>query len=613
MTLMRIRSTLKDYFPVILAFAIIAGCARMSAPTGGPRDRKAPVVVKNTPANGEKNFKGHRITITFDEYVVLDKINEKFMVSPPMSKKPRVFLKGKNVVVEYEDELRDSTTYTFYFQDAIRDLNEGNTINNYQFVFSTGPVIDSLSVTGNVYTALSLDPPEETLVMLYREMADSAFNKHLPDYISRADKKGYFRIDNVKEGKYRLYALKDADNSKNFNLPDEEIAFMNTPVEITAEKNYLPVPEVKDTVKVTPAKATQKKTTQRNIKTEDTVIKKGEYKLILFQPPKKMHYLTSSSRSAPYKLAYTLSLPPDTMRFDFTMPGAGGENYMREESREKDTILIWLTDSALFSQPQITTLVSYPYTDTTGKTGQKQDTIMMRFLTPRSTRARTRPEPFRVSSNIQTGSLKPGQQIVFKSQTPLRAPDTSKIRLYETEKTGKTKIPFSFSMDTTNSCRMTLNMKPEEGKNYLFIADSAAFGNIYGTQSDSTGNKFFVKSEKSLGTLIMNIKNYQGNRIIQLLMGEDKIVDEKTQKSDGKVEFKYLDQGKYRLRVIYDLNNDGKWTTGDFISGKQPEPVSFFDKEMDVREGWTHEEDWDISAQNEKKLKSTALRTTGTR
>ena len=107
-------------------FILIGACAKISTPSGGPRDRMPPVVVKSVPENGAKNFRGKSIAITFDEYVALDKINEKFMVSPPMKKKPRVFTKGKSVITEFDEELKDSTTYTFYFQDAIKDLNEGN-------------------------------------------------------------------------------------------------------------------------------------------------------------------------------------------------------------------------------------------------------------------------------------------------------------------------------------------------------------------------------------------------------------------------------------------------------------------------------------------------------
>jgi hypothetical protein len=490
------RSIFKHLFPVLPVFILIAACAKVSSPTGGPRDKEPPYVVKSLPVNGAINFKEKRIAITFNEYVALDKITDKFMVSPPMKKKPRIFLRKKSVIVEYEDNLRDSTTYTFYFQDAIRDLNEGNPIENYQFVFSTGSVIDSLSVTGNVYNALDLDPPEATLVLLHKDLADSAVIKRLPDYISKVDKKGYFRIDNVKGGTYRLYALKDADNSKNFNLADEEMGFMNSPVEITPEKNYTPVKP--DTIKIKPGK----------VKAVDTVIIKGEYKMILFQSPKKNHYLTSSSRSMPYKLTYTLSLPPDSLGFDFSIPGTDRNSYFMEKSRENDTILIWMTDTALYSRQQIITLFTYPFTDTTGNLIQKQDTIQMRFVIPRSPRTRAKPAPFRVTSNISSGSIKPGWQIVFKSQTPFRAPDTSRIRLYVIEEKNRIKKPFSFIRDSLNSCRLTLDVQPERGKSYLFIADSAAFGNIYGEKSDSTGTRFVVRDEKTFGSILLNIKNY---------------------------------------------------------------------------------------------------------
>jgi hypothetical protein len=175
---------------------LIGACAKISNPAGGPRDRTPPVVLETIPKNGAKNFKGKSVAITFDEYVTLNAITEKFMVSPPVKKKPKVFTRNKNVAVEFQESLRDSTTYTLYFQDAIRDLNEGNILEDYQFVFSTGPVIDSLSVTGNVYNAADLETPEKTMVLLYRELADSFVVRHLPDYISRVDQKGYFRINN---------------------------------------------------------------------------------------------------------------------------------------------------------------------------------------------------------------------------------------------------------------------------------------------------------------------------------------------------------------------------------------------------------------------------------
>jgi len=455
----------------IAILVFIAGCAKVSTPTGGPKDRQPPVVMKCKPEKGAKNFRGDEVSITFDEYVQLDNINQKFMVSPPMKKKPKIFLKGKSVVVQFQEALKDSTTYTLNFQDAIRDLDEGNILNNYQFVFSTGPIIDSLSVTGNVLTSLTLDPPEDVLVLLYHDLYDSAVVKHIPTYISRVSKTGYFRIDNVKAGKYRLYALKDVDNSKNYNLREEEFAFLHDTIEVNSANDYIPVPP--DTVKPKPVPA--KIVTRKNqplqsalINPADTIIIQGKYKLFLFQALKTAHYLTSSSRNQPYKLQYTLSLPPDTMPFSFRISGAGTTGYFIERSVSNDTMTVWLTDTALYHQQSLSTVVGYPFTDSTKKVIEKRDTIPMRFLIPKSVRARTKKQAFSVSSPLFKGSLVPGQQIVLQSQTPFGQTDTSRIMFTEELEKDKDKdkdksrektqirVPYSLICDTASSCRLIM-------------------------------------------------------------------------------------------------------------------------------------------------------------
>jgi hypothetical protein len=598
---------------IAILFILIGSCAKISSPSGGPKDILPPVVIKSNPANGAKNFTGKSLAITFNEFVVLDNISEKFMVSPPMKKKPTVFIKGKSVITEFEDKLKDSTTYTFYYQDGIKDLNEGNFLENFQFVFSTGPVIDSLSVTGNVYNSFNLEVPEKTLVLLYRELADTNVVKQLPDYISRVDQSGYFRIDNVREGKYRLYALKDEDNSKNYNLAEEEFAFMNSPVEVTPEKNFMPV--VKDTTKVKKvvSKVSEPAGTKKaagNIPDPPPI--KGEYPLVLFAAMKKEHYLISSDRDLKYHMIYTLSLPPDSMRFEFSIPGTGEEAYLTERSINNDTLKIWLKDSTLYSLPQITSIVKYPFTDSLGITGYKEDTILMRFLAPRAPRvAKVKKPVFLVDANFSSGFLKPGQKIVLKSQTPFREPDTSRIRLYEIIDAKNKKIPYSFIKDSTNSCRYFLNAVLIPEKKYLYIADSASFGNIYNEFSDSVGIKFTVRDPGSYNTLTLNIKNYEGDRIIQLLDKTEKVISETAMKKDGKVVFPLLDIGFYRARVIYDLNGDGKWTTGDFDSGRLPEPVSYYFQEIELTKGWNWDNEWDIKTLNFKDQKLRGKRKPG--
>jgi len=605
----------------------IGACAKVSLPSGGVKDRTPPVVVKSVPLNGARNFKGKKLEIQFDEYLILDNINEKFMVSPPMKKKPRVFLKGKNVEVEFDEKLKDSTTYTFYFQDAIRDLNENNVIQNYQFVLSTGPVIDSLSVTGNIYNAYNLEVPEKTEVIMYRELADSAVVKHLPQYITKVDQFGYFRIDNVRPGTYRLYGLKDGDNSKNYNLPDEEFAFMDSTIVVTPDKNYIPPPVVKkDSIilekpAVKTAQPVKKGTSKSAGAVKDsTSLKKGiakvaepvaltgEYRLYQFLAEKKAHYLTASNRSTKYLLSYILSLPPDTMKFDFSIPGADRKGYITERSKYNDTLKVWLVDSSLYSRPIDSTIIRYPFTDTLGILGYKQDTILMRFQLPKAQKvAKTKRIPFTFENNIFSGTLKPGQTIYFKSKTPFSQPDTSRIKLYELVQTAKQKIPYTLVKDTTISTRYYLKAKLEEKKKYFFLADSAAFSNIYNEHSDSVGIKFSIKDPETYCKLTLDVKNYEGDRIIQLLDKSEKLISQVFMNKDGKIVFPLLDPGIYRMRVIYDLNSDRKWTTGDFKKHRQPEPVSYFpgpdskySSELELKTGWNLDQEWVMSVKHFK-------------
>ena len=589
---------------IAVPVAVLISCAKISSPTGGSRDRTPPVVVESLPPDLTKNFKGDKIKVVFDEYVVLDNISEKFMVSPPMKKKPRVFVRGKGVEVEFEEKLKDSTTYTLYFLDAIKDLNEGNILPNFKFVMSTGPVIDSLSVTGNIFNSHNLEIPEKTQVLMYRDLADSSVAKQLPEYISRLDETGYFRIDNVRPGTYRLYGLKENDNSKNYNLPDEEFAFMDTLVSVTAQKNYIPPPPVlKDTVikKTLNKSRTAVKDSALAKNKADTVALKGEYRLFLFSATKKAHYLTTSRRDLKYQLLYVLSLPPDTMKFDFHIPDAGENTYFTESSRNRDTLKVWLTDSTLYSQTMINTIVRYPFTDSTGITDYKQDTIALRFAAPRAPRSgKVRKPEFTYEINIRAGFLKPGHIITFSSLTPFREPDTSLIRLFELEKKDTIRIPYRLERDSLSSEKYYLRTKIAEGKNYLFIADSASFGNIYNENADSVGIKFSIKKPDTYCKLTFNVENYVGGRIIQLLDKAEKLIAEEYMEKNGKAVFTLLETGTYRAKVIYDLNGDKKWTTGDFALKRQPEPVSYYPLEIELKTGWELEQKWDIGIKNFK-------------
>jgi uncharacterized protein (DUF2141 family) len=568
----------------------VTNCAKISAPTGGSKDTTPPVVVKSIPPSGTTKFKGKSIDITFNEYFTLDKLNDKFMISPPVKTKPKITVKGKTLSILFMEDLKDSTTYTLNFPEVIKDLNEGNTIPNFQYVFATGNVLDSLSVTGNVVLADNLEAGKNILVMLYGNLADSAPKKVLPDYMTIADANGYFRINNIKAGNYRLFALSDKNSNNRYDLEDETFAFRDSVINVSAVRNYKPPePVVKDTV----------------ISKKVAIVKKeipflfGDYKLYLFTGKKTVHYLSSSDRKLPYQFLYYLSIPPDTMKFAFRFADQGEYRYFTEKNRTGDTIMIWLRDSTLYYQPAIKTIATYPFTDSTKRNIYRNDTISMRFSFPKPGKVKPGWKTFKVSENVG-GGIKPGQKVIFSSTTPLRPPDTSKIKLYHLQVKEKQRMPVIFVPDSTSSRKYILNTELSEGEKYLFIRDKESFGNIYGDQSDSSGVTISVRQPNSYGHLKMDVRNGQGNMIIQLLSQKESILEERRMVNSGLADFPMLEKGFYRVRVIYDINGDGKWTTGDFNKKIQPEPVTYFPRELETKADWEIVEEWDVSVTHSK-------------
>lgn len=584
------RRSILRYIPLLFVIVfILVNCAKISSPSGGPRDVNPPIVVSDIPKNGSANFKGNSFVVTFNEYIVLDKIADKFMVSPPLNKNPTTTVKGKSLVVQFDEQLKDSTTYTFYFQDAIRDLNEGNAISNYQFVFSTGPVVDSLSVTGNVYNSLSLEVGADLLVFMHKNLVDSAPHKVLPVYITKTDKSGYFRINNVRKGEYKLFALGDKNNNKKYDNNAEVFAFGDSIIKVDATTNFYT--EIKEEIK--PVTTT--------LPAVPVVPKTGEFKLYYFTGPQKSQYLTTSQRTQAYSLFYTFALPLDTAKFNFYIPGTTPQSYFIEENSSRDTFKIWITDSTLYSTEIIESILKHPVTDTTGKLVNINDTIPMRYLTPRAVRGTKGADKLSYTLNIKDNTLKPEEKIVIKALSPLREPDTSRIKLYETKDTVLLKLPYLLTRDKLNGAKYTLDAQLKENGRYLLIIDSAAIGNMYGNVSDSLGIRFSVRTKISYGSLTVNLTGYNNDIIVQLLDNNEAVISEIKRKGEGKIFFPYIEKGLYRLRVIYDLDGNGKWTTGDYDLLREPEPVSYYPDELNIKVNWDHIQDWNISVENYKK------------
>jgi hypothetical protein len=213
---------------IVAGFAwivIVSSCANQGMPTGGPRDSIPPVLVGTYPGYKSLNFRGNEVRLTFNEFIIPDKISEQLVVSPPLDKRPTILTKSKTLIVRFSESLRDSMTYSLDFKNSVVDNNEQNPYESLRFTFSTGDKLDTLRVAGNVMKAFNMESLENMLVLLHKNLHDSAVYTLRPDYIARSDEEGMFYFDNLAEGKYHIFSLNDLNNNMMYDEGAEEIAF----------------------------------------------------------------------------------------------------------------------------------------------------------------------------------------------------------------------------------------------------------------------------------------------------------------------------------------------------------------------------------------------------
>lgn len=220
---------MKQWFFTFTFSCFLIGCANIIPPTGGAKDTAAPLVENNYLEQNQTDFHGHSIEIAFDEHIQLKEINKEFYASPPLSTTPNFSTKNKSLLINWEKEsLKDSTTYLFHLGNSIADYNEGNVLSDYSFLFSTGPSLDTLSISGMLLDALTQTPKKDAFATLYIYNVsnnDSLLYLEQPNYIAKTDENGRFHFPNLKEEQYLLFALADADRNLKFSLAEELVGF----------------------------------------------------------------------------------------------------------------------------------------------------------------------------------------------------------------------------------------------------------------------------------------------------------------------------------------------------------------------------------------------------
>jgi hypothetical protein len=207
-------------------------CANIVPPSGGPKDTIPPRLVQAVPPDSTLHFHSDRIVLTFDEYVQLaNNYNDILIFAPRLRRQPIINVKLRTITILFRDTLQPNTTYQINFGNAVQDINEGNAIKDFSYIFSTGGYLDSLQVSGTVLNAETGLPDSNVLVMLYKNLKDSVVSREKPLYYTRTDGRGYFSLHNLPADTFKIFALKEDNNSLMYDdVGKESIAFLDKPL-----------------------------------------------------------------------------------------------------------------------------------------------------------------------------------------------------------------------------------------------------------------------------------------------------------------------------------------------------------------------------------------------
>lgn len=542
---------------MILA-AFLAGCAKISSPTGGPRDSTPPKVVKMTPENQSVRFHDKQIRIFFDEYVTLNNPTTNVLISPPLAESPQYTLKGKSLVIKFKDTLRANTTYNMVFSDCIRDYHENTPLSYFHYSFSTGDSLDDYMIRGNILDAKTLAPSKDFYVLLYKNTADSLPLTTMPDYVTKTLDDGSFKFQNITDGSYKIFALKDINADLLYNLPNEEIAFQE---ELVTAYRALP-DSAGDSLK-----ATLPLVTLFSFTAIDTI-----QKLQRYENPASGIYVF------PYKIAVN--------QFSAT-PADNALEYFERFNEAKDTIIWYLkspmSDTTTYylnadNHPDTVRLAPYHEKQATGRGRQNQT------------------KKFNVTFLNAGEYHKP---LTLKFPYPIRPTDSFDVFVYTQHQSVKDTAKYRYSVPDTFVMELPLPMNYQEKKSYSIMIPDSVFYGYNGLTNDTLRTQFSAKSIKEYGTLIMNYELPEDGKtyIVTLWKGERKIQESRLIGSTT-ITYSYLNPDTYRINAFCDENNNGVWDTGDYLTKLQPEKVFAFPKNISIRAYWDSEETFKIDSSN---------------
>ena len=517
-------------------------CAKRGSITGGLKDTLAPVLKYSSPKNFSTDFKATEIILTFDEYVKLKNTNKQLIISPPMKHEPVILptTASREITIKIIDTLQPNTTYSMNFGQSIADNNEGNPLNQFKYVFSTGSYIDSLSIGGRIKDAYEKNADNFVSVMLYEvndKFNDSAVYKEFPRYITNTlDSLQTFKLENLKAGKYLLVALKDKGSNNKFNPKDDKIGFI---------KHYITVPN-------------------------DTL-----FELELFKETQSFKALKPIQASG-----NRLFLPYDSKQ-DFTNSKPKIVLKNKDEILEsivtkfpkKDSLQIWYKPIKIDSLSMEISKENYNKKFTFKIKDQKKDTLNI--------------------TAVQNGLINFRDRFTLETATPLVKFDKSKIKLINKDSVD---VDYTTEYDDFNQ-KYYVDFKKDPLEKYKITFLPGALTDFYEKTNDTLSYKLSTKEYADYGNLILNLKNVKRFPIIVEITNKAGDVVLASQYSEGqtKLTFDLLEPNAFTLRVTYDDNKNKIYDSGNFLKKTYAEEVFYYQKDIDVRTNWDVDESIDMS------------------
>lgn len=579
---------------VVAAALLLAACASIGRPEGGPRDMTPPVMVSSTPAPGSVNVSNGRIDIVFDENITLDDPMNKIVVSPPQKKQAQISSNGRRVRITLRDTLRDSTTYTVDLADAVRDLNEGNILDGLAIDFSTGPSIDTLMISGIVFEGRTLEPAQGMIVGVYSTpVADTALTTLPMDRITKTNALGRFTIRNLKPGSYRVFAINDLNHDFHWDR-SEDIAFLDRDI----SPSTMAV-EVTDTFTDTAGNDSLVTRPATRFLPDDIL-------LTWFNENYKPLYLVKHERPDARRLTLEMSTHSDSLpQLTLLNTVRAGARLDREavlqSSPGLDSLTYWLRDTTLIGSDTLKIAARYLHTDTLDNITFTTDTLTFALRQPKKKKKRdeeTDSVPKLEFVNIGISSRQPQDlniPLLFETSAPTASIDSAGFRIEEL--VDSVWMPVAARIpsppDSLQPMRLLTEMTWKPKTKYRVTIDSLAVTDIYGNHNRPFVQEVSTHAIEDYAALFFNIGDLGPDSAIVELLSSDKPVRLEPVRN-GVATFEYVTPGAYYARLFIDRNQNGRWDTGSVADTVQPEDVFYFSKKLNLKKNWDVEQQWNI-------------------